>query len=158
MRPASAVTVTDSETCPTSSVKLPAFTCSRAERMISVFTSFLNPDFSTVMSYLPGGSWGATKTPELLVLIVRAKLVASFATLTVASEIIAPVLSTTVPVIDPLVLCPKLTTPSNTVNSKATIERLTSNVEIIRYLLLQLLASSFFDELLFSLSKPEKHQ
>src|SRR5262245_42968356 len=95
-----------------------------ALRMISLFSSRLNPLFSTETLYLPGGSCGATNTPTLLLLTCRDNLVEGSVMTTTASAIGAPAVSFTVPVIEPLVLWPIPYDAANTNRSRAEIDHL----------------------------------
>ena len=63
-RPASASTVMDSETLPTSSTRMPTFTLVAMDRMTLLFATFLKPDSSAVTVYVPGGICGKTNVPS----------------------------------------------------------------------------------------------
>ena len=99
-----AATVTVSVRSPTSSVtgtvsRLPTLT-SRAGRL-----TVLNPVSSAVTVYLPGGSCVRRYSPEVLVLVARVNPVPSCRAVTVVPAMTAPVASTTLPVISPVVAC-----------------------------------------------------
>ena len=71
------------------------------------------------------------KTPLLLVVTLRVRLVAGLVTRTEASGTGAPTPSLTVPVIEPLVLCPNPVVAANKTSAKAAIDRLERNLVII---------------------------
>src|SRR5262249_56207369 len=84
------------------------------------------------------------KTPELLVVTLRVRLVAGLETSTLASVIGAPALSLTVPVIEPLVLCPSPIVAANNTSARAEINRFERNRVIISTSLV-VLESPVFD-------------
>src|SRR5262245_4849083 len=94
---------------------------------------------------MPGGSCVAVKTPALLVITLRVRLVAGLVTRTFASGTGAPALSLTVPVIEPLVLCPSPVVAANNTSARAGINRFERNRVIISTSLLLCLDSSVVD-------------
>src|SRR6185369_16040225 len=103
-RPASASTVMDSETLPTSSTRMPTFTLVAMERMTLLFATFLNPDSSAVTVYVPGGSCGKTKVPSGPDGVVWVTPRSASTTVTVAPGRAPPLESLTVPTRDDNVL------------------------------------------------------
>jgi hypothetical protein len=96
---ASPFTVTDSDTCPISSVTLSALDCSEmTPNSLMVFV--LNPCFSVVMVNLLGGRPLKLKTPPSPLLVVYFCPVSSFCSVTVAPTTASPCGSVTIPWID----------------------------------------------------------
>ena len=99
--PPPALTFTISDVPPSASSKTPALSRSVALRATPAFSSTLNPSTSTLMVYVPGGRLGTTKSPLSFVTTARVTPDDGFETVTDACGSTPPVVSLTVPLIEP---------------------------------------------------------
>ena len=100
-----ALTSTDSVTAPISSEITPAEILSFARTVKFNRSAFLNPGFSTARLYLPGRTCGKTKRPSWSVAALKAVPLSWSISVTDAFATAACCLSTTVPAIEPELVC-----------------------------------------------------
>ncbi len=100
-----AATVIDSLTLPTCSVRLPTGNRSAALNILPVLRNGRKPGCSTLIVYAPGCSAGNRKSPASFVVADRSSPVRSLCSFTAAFGIEFPLESSTVPTIEPEIVC-----------------------------------------------------